>query len=98
MNRFEHFRELREDLSILLGGVVSGVAHAQLFAGSAEEQRRTLACLIARHPFLDMCYLLDAQGRQVGDNVAASRRRAAMGLTGVIAPITGWPGMRRRRS
>ncbi len=83
MNRFEHFRELREDLGILLGGVVSGVAHAQLFTHSAEEQRRTLACLIARHPFLDMCYLLDAQGRQVGDNVAATRRRMAQGGDGI---------------
>ena len=30
-----------------------------------------------------MCYLLDAQGRQVGDNVAATRRRMAQGGDGI---------------
>lgn len=75
MNRFEHFRELRQDLSALLGGVVDALASPALLQHCAEEQRQKLQCLINRHPFLDLCYLLDAQGRQLGDNVGASRRR-----------------------
>ncbi len=75
MNRFEHFREVRTDLAALLGGVADAVATPRLLAQDGEDQRRTLACLIARHPFLDLCYLLDADGRQIGDHVGASRRR-----------------------
>lgn len=75
MNRFEHFRELRKDLSALLGGVVDALASPALLQQPAEEQRKKLHCLIDRHPFLDLCYLLDAHGRQLGDNVGASRRR-----------------------
>ncbi len=77
MNRFEHFREVRKDLAALLGGVVDALASPALLQQHADEQRKKLTCLINRHPFLDLCYLLDAEGRQIGDNVAASRRRAA---------------------
>lgn len=82
MNRFDHFRELRGDLSALLGGVVDAVASPHLLRQDRKEQRRVLACLIERHPFLDLCYLLDADGNQIGDNVAASRRRKAHGGDG----------------
>jgi hypothetical protein len=82
MNRFDHFRELRVDLSALLGGVVDAVASPHLLRQDRKEQRRVLACLIERHPFLDLCYLLDADGHQIGDNVAASRRREAHGGDG----------------
>ena len=50
MNRFEHFREVRKDLSVLLGGVVDAVASPLLLQQDREAQRQKLACLIARHP------------------------------------------------
>ena len=83
MNRFEHFREVRKDLAALLGGVVDALASPLLLQQGCEAQRQKLACLIARHPFLDLCYLLDAEGLQLGDNVAASRRRGTQGGDGV---------------
>lgn len=83
MNRFEHFREVRKDLAALLGGVVDALASPLLLQQDCAQQREKLACLIARNPFLDLCYLLDAEGRQIGDNVAASRRRDARDGDGV---------------
>ncbi len=83
MNRFEHFREVRKDLSALLGGVVDALASPSLLQLDRTAQKEKLACLISRHPFLDLCYLLDAGGRQMGNNVAASRRRGVHDGDGV---------------
>lgn len=79
MNRFDQFHESQDDLLILLGGIVDAVAKPSIFAESTSEQRNILVNLIDSHRFLDLCYLLDAQGQQIGNNVAASRRREKLG-------------------
>lgn len=79
MNRFDQFHESREDLLTLLGGIVEAIAKPDLFNKTTSEQREIMASLIESHRFLDLCYLLDANGQQIGDNVAASRRREKLG-------------------
>ncbi len=82
MNRFEHFHEMRPDLLILLGGIVETVASPALFEQDSAGQRRVLAELIHRYPFLNLAYLLNAQGIQTGDNVAARRLSRERGGAG----------------
>ncbi|WP_237747526.1 PDC sensor domain-containing protein [Acidithiobacillus thiooxidans] len=79
MNRFDQFHESREDLLTLLGGIVEAVAKPDMFTKSIGEQREIMVNLIESHRFLDLCYLLDARGQQIGDNVAASRRQEKLG-------------------
>ena len=82
MNRFEQFHESERELRILLSGAMESIASPGLFAQSPQERRRTLAHLMHRHPFLDLLYVLDADGIQLGDNVVCSRLRAARGGDG----------------
>ncbi len=79
MNRFEQFHESRKDLLALLGGIVDAVAVPTLLQQNHKERHRILTTLIEGHSFLDLCYLLDAEGLQIGDNAAASRRREKIG-------------------
>jgi len=68
MNRFEHFREVRKDLAALLGGVVDALASPALLQQHVDEQRKKLTCLINRHPFLDLCYLLDSIFQSINES------------------------------
>lgn len=77
MNRFEQFHESQRELHILLVGAVETIASPELFRQNAAHQRQTLAHLMHRHRFLDLLYLLDADGVQLGDNVVCSRLRSA---------------------
>jgi len=82
MNRFEQFHESERELHILLSGAIESIASPALFQQTPQERRRTLAHLMHRHPFLDLLYVLDADGIQRGDNVVCSRLRAARGGDG----------------
>lgn len=79
MNRFDQFHESQDDLLTLLGGIVDAVAKPSILTENTSEQRNIMVNLIDSHRFLDLCYLLDAQGQQIGNNVAASRRREKLG-------------------
>ncbi|AEK58517.1 Cache domain-containing protein [Acidithiobacillus caldus] len=82
MNRFEHFRELRSDILRLIAGPLESIAQPTLFSCDAETQRSILRPLLDRHPFIELVYLLDPEGRQIGDNLASYRRRGTQGGAG----------------
>ncbi|WP_308389088.1 PDC sensor domain-containing protein [Acidithiobacillus sp. AMEEHan] len=83
MNRFEQFHESQRELHMLMVGAVESIASPHLFQHSAATRRRILAHVMHRHGFLDLLYLLDAQGVQLGDNVVCRRLRGARGGDGV---------------
>ncbi|MDD3761230.1 MAG: PDC sensor domain-containing protein [Acidithiobacillus sp.] len=83
MNRFEQFHESQRELRMLMVGAVESIASAHLFRQSVAERRRTLAQVMRSHGFLDLLYLLDAKGVQLGDNVVCRRLPSARGGDGV---------------
>lgn len=59
--------------------------------GRMEEFLRQVA---ARHPFLELLYVTDAQGRQITDNIASGRFRASYGSSGFGQNWAGRPWFR----
>ena len=68
MNRFDQFHESQDDLLTLLGGIVDAVAKPSILTENTSEQRNIMVNLIDSHRFLDLCYLLDAQGQGTSNN------------------------------
>lgn len=73
MNRLENFHENRADLQQFLGSLLEGVLSGDDLVQGTEATSKKLTRLVSCFPFLDMCYVLDARGRQIGPNVACAR-------------------------
>lgn len=71
ISAIERYHEYRESLSELLSSIVTGVAEAALLTDEAL-QRTTLDQMIKHYPFVDMLYVLNAEGRQVSANIRAA--------------------------
>ncbi|WP_028989949.1 PDC sensor domain-containing protein [Thermithiobacillus tepidarius DSM 3134] len=84
MNPFERFYEARQELSTFLGAILEGAGRPELFADRTR-LTETLRCLLRKYPFLDLCYALDGEGRQVCDNVVHARHRKRIAAAGAGA-------------
>jgi hypothetical protein len=63
--------------------VVEAAAASPELASLRRERMETLLRQVAeRHPFLELLYVTDAQGRQITDNIARRGFRAAYGQSG----------------
>lgn len=82
MNRLENFHESRNDLLGFLGSILEGVVSGDHMKAGSESLQRQLKPLIGSYPFLDLCYVLDPDGRQIGTNVVGSRCSPSLGKTG----------------
>jgi len=81
LSTIERYHEYRDAVKELLASMVTGVAEASLYDDPASQ--RDAMCLLARHyPFVDILFTLNAQGVQVGANIAVSMRHPAAGLGG----------------
>ncbi len=73
MNRLENFHENRADLQQFLGSILEGVLSEDDLKRGPEAISKKLSPLVSSFPFLDLCYVLDARGRQIGPNVVGAR-------------------------
>ncbi|MCL5284279.1 MAG: PDC sensor domain-containing protein [Nitrospirae bacterium] len=82
MNRLESFHENRTDLQCFLGSILEGVLSCDTLKGGPEAIRGALKPLVDSFPFLDLCYVLDADGRQIGPNITGPRGNPALAREG----------------
>ena len=73
MNRLESFHENRSDLQCFLGSLLEGLLSCDTLKGGPTAIRSALEPLITAFSFLDLCYVLDSDGRQIGPNIAGKR-------------------------
>lgn len=73
MNRFENFHENKNDLLSFLGSLLEGVISPDHLKAGPDSLKKRLVPLTHFYPFLDLCYVLDADGRQIGSNVVGPR-------------------------
>jgi len=64
----DNFRDHRNDLLLLLSSIMEGVASPELFQNE-EHLHLTMSALGKTYPFVQLAYLLDADGRQVGNSI-----------------------------
>ena len=82
MNRLENFHESRNDLLGFLGSILEGVVSEDHLKAGSDALKKQLQPLTAAFPFLDLCYVLDADGRQIGPNIIGKRCPAELGRQG----------------
>lgn len=82
MNRLENFHESRNDLLGFLGSILEGVISEDHLKSGISSLKKQLEPLIGSYPFLDLCYVLDAGGRQIGTNVVGIRCSPKLGKEG----------------
>lgn len=74
LNVIERYHEYRPAIRELLASIVSGLADVRLLEDEAA-QAQAMRCLAAHYPFVDILYWLDADGRQLSDNIVAPHRK-----------------------
>ena len=79
LSTIERYHEYRDAVKELLASMVTGVAEASLYDDPAL-QRNAMRNLARHYPFVDILFTLDAQGVQLNNNVALSKRHPAAGL------------------
>lgn len=82
MNRLDTFHESRHELLSFLGSVLEGVISQEHLKIGPEALRKQLKPLIRAFPFLDLCYVLDFDGRQIGTNIVGPRCSPALSREG----------------
>ena len=81
LNTIERYHEYRVAIRELLGSILTGISHDQLFADPAA--LRTAMCDVAAHyPFVSLLFTLDARGTQTSDNIYCPRRHQAVRAEG----------------
>ena len=74
----ERYHEYRSAIQELMGSIVTGVLEARIFS-DPELQRDVVKGLGRQYPFVDLLYVLDAQGRQLSDNISGDKHQLGMG-------------------
>ena len=82
MNRLENFHESRNDLLGFLGSILEGVVSEDHLKAGSDALKKQLKPLTGAFPFLDLCYVLDADGRQIGPNIVGKRCPPGLGREG----------------
>ena len=82
MNRLENFHESRNDLLGFLGSILEGVISEEHLGAGTDALRKQLKPLIRAYPFLDLCYVLNPDGRQIGTNIVGARCSPSLGKEG----------------
>lgn len=72
----ERYDEFRDAIHSLLGSILTGITEEPLFHDK-RNQCKAMQALGERYPFVDILYVLDAEGVQISDNVAVSPRHPA---------------------
>lgn len=72
----ERYNEYRAAIHSLLGSILTGIVEEPLFYDK-QTQCKAMKCLGERYPFVEILYILNANGVQVGDNVAVSTKHPA---------------------
>ncbi len=72
----ERYHDYREAIHSLLGSILAGILEEPLFHDK-KNQCKAMQCLGERYPFVELLYILDAQGIQISDNVAVSSKHPA---------------------
>ena len=67
----ERYHEYRHAIHELLGSIITGIADEPVFS-EKEKRCKTIQSLRNHYPFVNLIYVLDEKGTQVGDNVATS--------------------------
>lgn len=70
LNVIEQYHDNRSAIRELMASMLTGIADARLLYDE-ESQRRTLDCLSAQFPFVELLYTLDPAGIQTSDNLSS---------------------------
>lgn len=76
LNVIERYHEYRNAVHELLTSIVSGIGEEHLFDDKLV-QCKAMETYFETYPFLELLYLLDADGMQISDNIAVSSRHHA---------------------
>lgn len=74
----ERYEEYRQALNGLIASIVTGIASPALF-GDAQARNEAVRCAGRHYPFVDLLYLLDAEGVQRTPNLPVRRNHPAGG-------------------
>ena len=72
----ERYHEFQDNIREILGSILTGIAEEPLFQ-SKETRCKAMKALGKRYPFVDLLYILDTEGRQVGDSVGIDAEHPA---------------------
>ena len=66
----ERYHQYRDALGELLSSILTGMGDTQLLtAGNA--RHKAMNCVVTHYPFVELLYVLDADGKQITHNIAA---------------------------
>lgn len=71
INVIERYHEYREAIHNLLASILSGIAVEPVFHDK-DKQCKAMKSLGDKYPFINLLYVLDENGIQIGDNIAVS--------------------------
>jgi len=69
----ERYHDHKNSIQDLLASIITGIAEEPVYHDK-QTQCKAMKCLVANYPFVDLLYVLDKNGVQISDNIAASSK------------------------
>ena len=68
----ERYHQYHDALGELLSSILTGMGDTELLL-TDDAQRKAMNCVVTHYPFVELLYLLDVNGKQITDNIAAGQ-------------------------
>ena len=68
----ERYHQYHDALGELLSSILTGMGDTELLL-TDDAQHKAMNCVVTHYPFVELLYLLDVNGKQITDNIAAGQ-------------------------